>query len=110
LNEEDTQHKIVEAVTFLTGTCSTVEDAAKILGIDPQRVRLFCRNGTLRAFKWSSTWIITKTSLIEYVERREAERQELLVKRARLSDVQALEREVRELARKLNVPWEDIGT
>ena len=105
---DETQRKISDAMNLIVDTCTTVEDTAKILKIDPQRVRLLCREGLLWAFKWSTTWIIPKTSLVSYLEAREAERQELLSKRARLSDVQALAKEVRDLARRLNIPLEEL--
>ena len=41
----------------------TVKESAKVLGVSPQRVRMLCRDGTVKARKVGTNWLVKKKSL-----------------------------------------------
>jgi excisionase family DNA binding protein len=41
-------------------------EAAEILGLSPDHVKLLCRQGKIKSKRIGKTWVIDKTSLIDY--------------------------------------------
>lgn len=45
----------------------TVEEAARILGVVPDHVRLLIRRGRIQATRFSRVWLVDPTSVREYL-------------------------------------------
>lgn len=50
----------------ITGTFTTVKEAADVLNIDESLVTRYCRQGRLDAIQISRAWLIRRTSLDEF--------------------------------------------
>lgn len=48
----------------------TVREVAAIFQVTPQRVTIWIRNNDLAATKRKKEWIITRTALVEYANKR----------------------------------------
>ncbi len=46
----------------------SVQEAGKLLGVDPETIRIYCRDGRLRARKAGRKWVIAESDLAEWLD------------------------------------------
>lgn len=52
------------------GDWLTVKEAAALTGYNPEQIKRLARNGAIEAQKWDRSWMISKTSLLDYMATR----------------------------------------
>jgi excisionase family DNA binding protein len=50
------------------GEWLTVKEAAKSTGYNPEQIRRLAREGKVNCQKWGNAWMISRPSLVEYIE------------------------------------------
>ncbi len=59
-------------MTTNNGEWLTVKDAAKKSGYDQEHIRRLIRNGEIKGRKFSIVWMVSSTSLLEYIKTAQA--------------------------------------
>lgn len=54
------------------GEWLTVNEAAKLIGYDPEHIRRLVREGKIHARKFSIVWMVDRKSLLAYLEKAQA--------------------------------------